>query len=158
MSEDRGPWKRRFLLLLNNAEADKDLPKMWVLFKRNNLATTELIKSATVKIKGRLQKSESEELDKLYEDASGNEARLLTRIKDCDQLSDDFWRLLFAEVRDTECHPISRDKTTLISEGGLEYICHQGNLFVRYDGTLFLSIKNTLSVGNWFRDSLGQLF
>ena len=120
MSEDREPWKRRFLLLLNNAQADKDLPKMWVLFKRNNLATTELIKSATVKIKDRLLKSESEELDRLYEDASGNEARLLTRIKDCNHLSDDFWRLLFAEVRDTECHPISRDKTTLISEGGQE--------------------------------------
>ena len=120
MSEDREPWKRRFLLLLNNAQAEKDLPKMWVLFKRNNLATTELIKSATVKIKDRLQKSESEELDRLYEDASGNEARLLTRIKDCDHLSDNFWRLLFAEVRDTECHTISRDKTTLISEGGQE--------------------------------------
>ena len=120
MSEDRKPWKRRFLLLLNNATADKDLPKMWALFKRNNLATSELIKSASVKIKDRLQKSESEELDKLYEDASGNEARLLTRIKDCDHLSDDFWRLLFAEVRDTECHPISRDKTTLLSEGGQE--------------------------------------
>ena len=52
-------------------------------------------------------------------------------------------------------------KAAKISEGGLEYIsvsCHQGDLFVRYDGTLFLSIKNTLSVGNWFRDSLGQLF
>ena len=81
MSEDREPWKRRFLLLLNNAQADKDLPKMWVRFKRNNLATTELIKSAIVKIKDRLQKSESEELDRLYEDASGNEAWLLTRIK-----------------------------------------------------------------------------
>ena len=59
-------------------------------------------------------------MDRLYEDASGNEARLLTMIEDCDHLSDDFWRLLFAEVRDTECHPISRDKTTLISEGGQE--------------------------------------
>ena len=48
MSEDREPWKRRFLLLLNNAQADKDLPKIWALFKRNNLATTGLIISATV--------------------------------------------------------------------------------------------------------------
>ena len=120
MSEDKEPWKRRFLLLLNNAQADKDLPKMWVLFKKNNLATTELIESATFKIKDRLQKSESEELDRLCEDASGNEARLLTRMKDCNHLSDNFWRLLFAEVRDTECHPISRDKTTLLSEGGQE--------------------------------------
>ena len=119
MVEDKDPWKRRFFLLVNNQQADEDLPDIWSQFKRERI---EQVNSAIGSIRDKLLENERREVDKLCRETPDDEAKLLRKMKDCRLLGDHFWRLLFAAIRDRESKPIGNDKKVPIMEGGQTHL------------------------------------
>ena len=118
MGEAQEPWKRLFFLLLNNQQPDGNLPNMWIQFKRENAEKPGCIKSAVDCIRDRLSENERKAWEKLCSKVPDDEANLLRQMKDCPQLGDHFWQMLFAAIRDRGSAPIGSDKTVPILEAG----------------------------------------
>ena len=112
MSEAREIWKSLFFLLRENKQPDDTLPKMWVQFKECDIE--DVLESIEDQIPENVKKG----LKKLREDARNGAASLSYLMKTSPLLCDNFWRLLFSEIRDRACHPIDLNTTVPIVEGG----------------------------------------
>ena len=139
-------WKRLFNLLFNNKEPDDELPNMWAQFKAGNLHGSD-IRTAIESLKDYLHEDVRKKLsdinsegnvdedsllavkyqlpnkviDKLCDlsiSETSAEASILAAMRECPQLDDNFWRLLFTAIRDREVDVISEEKRIPILEGG----------------------------------------
>ena len=88
----------------------------------DNIARIDTIEEYTQElesVKGDIQENEREVLHRLCSDESASDAAcLLFKMKECTELKDDTWRLLFTAIRDGVTCPISRDKKVPIVIGG----------------------------------------
>merc|ERR1712037_23127 len=118
MSDGTKCWQSLFFLLFNNHVPDDGLLDMWAQFKKGSLQRSN-IETAIESVKGDIQENEREALHRICSDESASDAaRLLCKMKECAQLKDDTWRLLFTAIRDRVSCPISRDKKVPIVMGG----------------------------------------
>ena len=118
MSDATKCWKTLFFLLFNNREPEDGLLDMWAQFKKGCIQRSD-IETAIESVKGDIQEKEREALHRICSDESDSDAaRLLCKMKECAQLKDDTWRLLFTAIRDRVSCPISRDKKVPIVMGG----------------------------------------
>ena len=141
-------WKRLFNLLFNNKEPDDKLPNMWAQFKAENLHRSDLrtaIESLKDNLHEDVRKQlcdinsegnidddnllaslvkyqlPNKVIDKLCDLSIGEtsaEACILAAMRECAQLDDNFWRLIFTAIRDREVDVISEEKRIPILEGG----------------------------------------
>ena len=141
-------WKRLFNLLFNNKEPDEKLPNMWAQFKAENLHRSDLrtaieslkdhlhedvrTKLCDINSEGNIDDDNllvsavkyrlpNNVIDKLCDLSIGEtsaEACILAAMRECAQLDDNFWRLLFTAIRDREVDVISEEKRISILEGG----------------------------------------
>ena len=118
MSDATKCWQSLFFLLFNNHAPDDGLLDMWAQFKKGCLQRSD-IEAAIESVKGDIQENEREVLHRICSDENASDAaRLLCKMKECAQLKDDTWRLLFTAIRDRVSCPISRDKKVPIVMGG----------------------------------------
>ena len=137
-------WKRLFNLLFNNKEPYDELPNMWAQFKAENLhrsdirtAIESLHEDVRIKlydlnsdgninedsllastVKYQLPKEVIDKLCDLTISENSVEASIVAAMRECAQLDDNFWRLLFTAIRDREVDVISEEKRIPILEGG----------------------------------------
>ena len=141
-------WKRLFNVLFNNKESDDELPNMWAQFKAENLHRSDIrtaiesLKDHLHKdvrnklcalnsegnvnedsllaspVKYQLPKEVIDKLCDLSISETSAEAGILAALRECAQLDDNFWRLLFTAIRDREVDVISEEKRIPILEGG----------------------------------------
>ena len=118
MSDATKCWKTLFFLLFNNREPGDGLLDMWAQFKKGCIQRSD-IETAIESVKGDIQENEREALHTICSDESASDAaRLLCKMKECTELKDDTWRLLFTAIRDGVSCLISRDKKVPIVMGG----------------------------------------
>ena len=137
-------WRRLFNLLFNNKEPDDELPNMWAQFKAGNLHGSD-IRTAIESLKDYLHEDVRKELSEIGSEGNVNDDNLgkyqltkavidklcdlsigetegsvsiLAAMRECAQLDDNFWRLLFTAIRDREVDVISKEKRIPILEGG----------------------------------------
>ena len=141
-------WKRLFNLLFNNKEPDDELPNMWAQFKAENLHRSDLRtaieslkdylhedvrkKLSDTNSEGNVDedsllaspvkyKLPNEVIDKLCNlsiSETGGAVSIVAALRECAQLDDNFWRLLFTAIRDREIEVISEETRIPILEGG----------------------------------------
>ena len=106
-------WKRLFNVLFNNKVPDDELPNMWSQFKEDNLHTSE-IRIAFESLKEYLHEDVRTKLCGISSEGGADEVSLLAALRDCSQLDDNFWRLLFTAIRDREVEQVGEEKRILI--------------------------------------------
>ena len=117
MSEATEIWKRLFFLLHNNGQPDNDLPSIWTRFKAGHLQKSDL-KTAIADISDTLRDDVRKRLNTLFSEEKTTNASLLYAMQTEPLLKDDFWRLLFRAIRDSECTPIDDNTSISIVEAG----------------------------------------